>query len=64
MSHVTDFLNSPPDALLNWLPIIFFGAIVFLLWKTIGMMPRVKTQAIKPQQKGSRAGPTSPASRK
>jgi cell division protease FtsH len=53
MSHVTHFLNNPPSALLTWLPILFFAAIVYLLWKTIGMMPRVKTQAIKPQSKAS-----------
>jgi cell division protease FtsH len=53
MSQVGNFLNNPPSALLIWLPILFFGAIVYLLWKTIGMMPRVKTQAIKPQSKSS-----------
>jgi cell division protease FtsH len=53
MSQVGHFLNNPPSALLIWLPILFFGAIVFLLWKTIGMMPRVKTQAIKAQSKSS-----------
>jgi cell division protease FtsH len=53
MSQVGHFFNDPPPGVLIWLPILFFGAIVFLLWKTIGMMPRVKTQAIKAQSKSS-----------
>ena len=35
--------------LLMWLPILFFGVIIWLLWKTIGMMPRVKPTSIQPK---------------
>jgi cell division protease FtsH len=53
MSHVTNFINHPPSALLIWLPIIFFGAIVYLLWRTLSMMPRIRPQPIQPQAKGT-----------
>ena len=33
---------------LTWLPIVFFGLICYLLWRTVQMMPRVKPAAMKP----------------
>ncbi len=33
---------------LTWLPIIFFGLIIYLLWRTLQYMPRVKPQAVEP----------------
>ena len=27
---------------LTWLPIVFFGILVYLIWRTIQLMPRVK----------------------
>jgi cell division protease FtsH len=33
---------------LTWLPILFFGLIVYLLWRTLQMMPRVKPKSIEP----------------
>ena len=53
MSQVGHFLNNPPSALLIWLPIIFFGSIVYLLWRTISLMPRIRPQPIQPQAKGT-----------
>ena len=53
MSQVGNFFNHPPSALLIWLPIIFFGAIVYLLWRTLSMMPRIRPQPIQPQSKGT-----------
>ena len=41
MGGVLHFFNDPPSSLLIWVPIIFFGAIIFLLWRTMQMMPRV-----------------------
>ncbi|MGZ4394792.1 MAG: ATP-dependent metallopeptidase FtsH/Yme1/Tma family protein, partial [Gaiellaceae bacterium] len=32
---------------LAWLPIIFFGLIVFLLWRTVALMPRIKPKHIE-----------------
>ncbi len=36
---------------LNWEPVVailFFGALIFLMWRTLKVMPRVKPQQIKP----------------
>jgi cell division protease FtsH len=33
---------------LTWLPILFFGLIVYLLWRTLALMPRVKPKSIEP----------------
>src|SRR5215212_8497921 len=35
--------------LLLWLPIVFFGLIIFLLWRTMAMMPRVRSKSVQPQ---------------
>src|SRR5712691_2325449 len=37
----------------QWLPIIFFGLIVYFLWRTLSLMPRVRPQAIQPHSKSS-----------
>src|SRR5713226_9495414 len=37
----------------QWLPIVFFGLIVYFLWKTLSLMPRVRPQAIQPHSKSS-----------
>jgi cell division protease FtsH len=39
------FVNNPPNALIIWLPLVFFGAIVFLIWRTIQLMPRIRPTA-------------------
>jgi cell division protease FtsH len=44
---VLDFLNQIPDLALTWLPILFFGLIVYLLWRTLQIMPRIKPQTIE-----------------
>jgi cell division protease FtsH len=38
---------------LTWLPILFFGLICYLLWRTVQMMPRVKPAQLKPDPKTS-----------
>src|SRR5258708_24348962 len=50
MSHVTNFISNPPPALIIWAPLILFAAIVFLLWRTLQMMPRVRPQQIEQAQ--------------
>jgi cell division protease FtsH len=37
----------------TWLPILFMGALVFFLWKTLKVMPRTKPQQIKPESNQS-----------
>jgi cell division protease FtsH len=38
---------------LTWLPILFFGVIVVILWRTIQLMPRVKPNLVTPNSKTS-----------
>jgi cell division protease FtsH len=40
-------------ALLTWLPLVFFGLIIWLLWRTVQLMPRVKPKLVAPQSKTS-----------
>src|SRR5918997_2296083 len=36
-----------------WVPIIFMGLLVFLIWRTMKLMPRTKPQQIKPESNAS-----------
>jgi cell division protease FtsH len=47
MPDVGGFLNDVADAALTWLPVLFFGLIVYLLWRTLQLMPRVKPKSIE-----------------
>jgi cell division protease FtsH len=47
MPDVGAFLNDVADAALTWLPVLFFGLIVYLLWRTLQLMPRVKPKSIE-----------------
>src|ERR671929_1190509 len=40
-------------AALTWLPIVFFGLICYLLWRTVQLMPRIKPAAVQPNTKTS-----------
>ena len=42
MSEVGRFFDQLPGYALTWLPLVFFGAIIYLLWRTLQYMPRVK----------------------
>ncbi len=44
-----DFQNG----LLTWLPLVFFAALVFLLWRTLQLMPRVKPTVVEPSSKSA-----------
>jgi len=63
VAHATTVLPAPPAApsvsvaheiqefALNWEPvlmIVFFTVIIFVLWRTLKVMPRIKPQQIKP----------------
>ena len=39
------------DWLLTWTPIVFMGLLVFLVWRTMKLMPRTKPQRIEPESK-------------
>jgi cell division protease FtsH len=48
-----DFIGDVQNWALTWLPIIFFGLIVYLLWRTLQLMPRIKPQQIEPNSSSS-----------
>jgi cell division protease FtsH len=37
--------------ILNWAPVVFMFVLVFLIWRTMKLMPRTKPQEIKPSSK-------------
>src|SRR6266568_1998514 len=39
------------QSMLTWLPLVFFAIIVFLLWRTVQLMPRVKPKLVTPHSK-------------
>src|SRR6202795_330582 len=53
MPDIGHFIHPLRGRMLTWLPIAFFGAIVYLLWRTLALMPRVRPQAIEPHSKSS-----------
>src|SRR6266498_3943769 len=53
MGGVGHFFSDPPNSLLIWLPLLFFGAIVYLLWRTISLMPRVRPAPIEAQSRSA-----------
>jgi cell division protease FtsH len=38
---------------LLWLPIVFFGILVFLIWRTMQLMPRIKPNLTEPNSKAA-----------
>jgi cell division protease FtsH len=42
MPDVGGFLDQLGGYALTWLPLVFFGLIIYLLWRTLQYMPRVK----------------------
>jgi cell division protease FtsH len=53
VDRIVDFLGSLAEAALTWLPLVFFGLIIYLLWRTLSFMPRVKPAEIDPESKSS-----------
>jgi cell division protease FtsH len=47
------FFHDLPGFLLTWLPLVFFGLIVYLLWRTLALMPRVKPSSTEPNSASS-----------
>jgi cell division protease FtsH len=41
------------NAIITWLPILFMGLLVFLIWRTMRLMPRTKPQQIEPDSSSS-----------
>src|SRR3712207_2423325 len=42
-----EFLDHVANLALTWLPILFFGLIVYLLWRTLQLMPRIKPPVLE-----------------
>src|SRR5947207_8512082 len=39
------------SSMLTWLPLVFFAIVVYLLWRTVQLMPRVKPKLVTPHSK-------------
>jgi cell division protease FtsH len=50
---ILDFVSNLPQFALTWLPLIFLGLIVWLIWRTLTIMPRVKPTEVEPSSKSS-----------
>jgi cell division protease FtsH len=48
-----DFINGIPNFVLIWFPLLFLGLLVYLMWRVVGMMPRVKPNLVEPESKSS-----------
>ena len=53
MDAFFDFLGNLPQWALTWLPLVFLGLIVWLIWRTLSLMPRVKPTEVEPSSKSS-----------
>src|SRR5687767_12539964 len=47
MPDFGEWLHELGQYALTWLPIVFFGLIIYLLWRTLQYMPRVKPQSVE-----------------
>src|ERR671932_739187 len=45
---VGHLLHSAREITLTWVPVLFFGLICYLLWRTVQLMPRVKPAQLQP----------------
>src|ERR671932_266840 len=50
---VGHWIHEVGAAALMWLPLVFFGLICYLLWRTVQMMPRVKPAQLRPDSASS-----------
>src|SRR5919201_3340423 len=47
------WIHAVGAAALTWLPLVFFGLICYLLWRTVQLMPRVKPTHVEPSSRSS-----------
>jgi cell division protease FtsH len=50
---VGELLRAVGDVAFVWLPIIMFALIIYLLWRSLALMPRVKTTHVKPSSRSA-----------
>src|SRR5918992_614595 len=48
MGGVLEGIQDVGSIMFVWLPIVMFGLIIYLLWRTLQVMPRVKTTHVRP----------------
>ena len=53
MAQVWDWIRVVLDVLYVWLPLIFLALLVWLMWKAVGLMPRVKPNFVEPESKSA-----------
>ncbi len=53
MEHLWDFLGMLAGVALTWLPLVFLGLIVYLVWRSLALMPRVKPNEVEPDSKSA-----------
>ena len=53
MDAVVEHIGRLPEYALTWLPLVFLGLIVYLIWRTLQFMPRVKPTTVEPDSKSS-----------
>jgi cell division protease FtsH len=53
MGAMWEFIQDVLGVLYVWLPLIFLGLLVWLMWKAVGLMPRVKPNLVQPASKSS-----------
>jgi len=53
MDYFGDWLGTLGEYALTWLPLFFLGAIVYLVWRSLALMPRVKPTEVEPDSKSS-----------
>src|ERR671916_613503 len=51
MPDLGNLLSQVGQIALIWLPLIMFGLIIYLLWRTLQVMPRVKSAHVEPSAK-------------
>jgi cell division protease FtsH len=49
----SDFFHDLGGYALLWLPLIFLGLLTYLMFRVVGMMPRVKPNLVEPESKSS-----------
>ena len=53
MPDVGNLLDEIGNVTLTWLPLVFFGLIIYLLWRTLQLMPRIKPAHIQAHSSSS-----------
>ena len=66
-THLAALLSTLPVAgtitgnIIIWVPLVFFGIIIYFLWRMMRMMPRVKPQVMQPDSDSAVTWPACPA---